>query len=101
MLARYANLPFYGNMLAQCGFADRVEEVRAHMKQRDVAKAELAVSDEMADAVTLVGDPVHCRERLRAYEMAGATMSIVFPNPVGEARAAAVERALETLAPRG
>ena len=44
------------------------------MKQRDVAKAELAVSDEMADAVTLVGDPVHCRERLRAYEMAGATM---------------------------
>ena len=41
MLARYANLPFYGNMLAQCGFADRVEEVRAHMKQRDVAKAEL------------------------------------------------------------
>ena len=54
----------------------------------------------MADAVTLVGDPAHCRERLRAYEMAGATMSIVFPNPVGEARAAAVERALEALAPR-
>ena len=100
MLARYANLPFYGNMLAQCGFADRVEEVRAHMKQRDVAKAENAVTDEMADAVTLVGDPAHCRERLRAYEMAGATMSIVFPNPVGESRAAAVERALQALAPR-
>jgi hypothetical protein len=31
--------------------------------------------------------------------MAGATMSIVFPNPVGETRAAAVERALTLLAP--
>ncbi len=101
MLARYSSLPFYGNMLAQCGFADRVEEIRRHMKQRDVAAAELAVSDEMADAVTLVGDPARCRERLRAYQMAGATMCIVFPNPVGESRAAAVERALAALAPRG
>jgi alkanesulfonate monooxygenase SsuD/methylene tetrahydromethanopterin reductase-like flavin-dependent oxidoreductase (luciferase family) len=39
MLARYAALPFYGNMLAQCGFAAEVEAVRAHMKQRDVATA--------------------------------------------------------------
>src|SRR5262249_61396173 len=29
MLARYANLPFYGNMLAACGFADEVAAVRA------------------------------------------------------------------------
>lgn len=100
MLARYASLPFYGNMLAQCGYAVEVEKIRAHMKQRDVAKAEEAVSDVMADAVTLVGDPTRCRERLRAYEMAGATMSIVFPNPVGESRAAAVERTLHALAPR-
>jgi alkanesulfonate monooxygenase SsuD/methylene tetrahydromethanopterin reductase-like flavin-dependent oxidoreductase (luciferase family) len=99
MLARYASLPFYGNMLAQCGFAKEVETVRGLMKQRDVARAEEAVSDEMADAVTLVGTPARCRERLRAYELAGATMCIVFPNPVGESRAAAVERALTALAP--
>lgn len=100
MLARYTSLPFYGNMLAQCGFAQEVEAARAHMKQRDVAKAEAAVSDEMADAVTLVGDPAHCRERLRAYQLAGATMCIVFPNPVGETRAAAVDRTLTALAPQ-
>jgi 5,10-methylenetetrahydromethanopterin reductase len=99
MLARYAALPFYGNMLAQCGFAKEVEEVRGLMKQREVARAEAAVSDGMADAVTLVGDPAACRERLRAYQMAGATMCIVFPNPVGESRGAAVERALSALAP--
>jgi len=54
----------------------------------------------MADEVTLVGNPEHCRERLHAYRMAGAARVIVFPNPVGESRAAAVERALVGLAPR-
>jgi alkanesulfonate monooxygenase SsuD/methylene tetrahydromethanopterin reductase-like flavin-dependent oxidoreductase (luciferase family) len=97
MLARYANLPFYGNMLAKSGFASEVEAVRAAMKARDVAKAEREVSDAMADAVTLCGKPEACRERLAAYEKAGATMAIAFPNPVGESRAAATMRAIEGL----
>jgi 5,10-methylenetetrahydromethanopterin reductase len=100
MLARYANLPFYGNMLAVSGFRAEVEAVRAAWRSRDVAAAERAVTDEMADAVTLVGDAAHCRERLAAYRMAGATLTIVFPNPVGESRAAAVERTLAAFAPR-
>ncbi len=100
MLARYANLPFYGNMLARSGFANEVEAIRAAMKARDVAKAEREVSDAMADAVTLCGGPEACRERLAEYERAGATMTIAFPNPVGESRAAATIRAIEGLAPR-
>jgi 5,10-methylenetetrahydromethanopterin reductase len=100
MLARYANLPFYGNMLARSGFRAEVAAVRAAWRRKDVGAAEAAVSDEMADAVTLVGDPARCRERLRAYHLAGATLAIVFPNPVGEPRAAAVERALSSLGPR-
>jgi 5,10-methylenetetrahydromethanopterin reductase len=100
MLARYANLPFYGKMLAASGFAIEVEAVRAAWRTRDVAAAERAVSDEMADAVTLVGDPARCRARLAAYRMAGTALVIVFPNPVGEPRAAAVERALAAFAPR-
>jgi alkanesulfonate monooxygenase SsuD/methylene tetrahydromethanopterin reductase-like flavin-dependent oxidoreductase (luciferase family) len=100
MLARYASLPFYGNMLARSGFRAEVEAVRAAWKRREVVAAEAAVSDEMADAVTLVGDPARCRERVRAYQMAGAALVIVFPNPVGETRAAAVERALDAFAPR-
>ncbi|TMA48512.1 MAG: LLM class flavin-dependent oxidoreductase [Deltaproteobacteria bacterium] len=100
MLARYANLPFYGNMLARSGFAGEVEAIRAAWTRRDVAAAERAVSDDLADAVTLVGDPVRCRERLAAYRAAGAMLTIVFPNPVGEPRAAAVARALAAFAPR-
>jgi alkanesulfonate monooxygenase SsuD/methylene tetrahydromethanopterin reductase-like flavin-dependent oxidoreductase (luciferase family) len=99
MLARYANLPFYGRMLVAAGFAAEVAAVSAAWRARDVAAAEAAVSDAMADAVTLVGEPERCRERLAAYRAAGATSTIVFPNPVGESRAAAVERALTALAP--
>jgi len=100
MLARYANLPFYGNMLAKAGFANEVEAVRASMKARDVAKAEREVSDAMADAVTLCGPADACRERLAEYGKAGATMIVAFPNPVGEPRGAATMRAIEGLAPR-
>jgi alkanesulfonate monooxygenase SsuD/methylene tetrahydromethanopterin reductase-like flavin-dependent oxidoreductase (luciferase family) len=100
MLARYANLPFYGNMLAKAGFANEVEAIRAAMKARDVAKAEREVSDTMADEVTLCGPADACRERLAAYARAGATMTIAFPNPVGEPRAAASLRAIAGLAPR-
>jgi alkanesulfonate monooxygenase SsuD/methylene tetrahydromethanopterin reductase-like flavin-dependent oxidoreductase (luciferase family) len=100
MLARYGNLPFYGNMLAKAGFASEVEAIRAAMKARDVAKAEREVSDAMADAVTLCGRPEACRERLAEYAKAGAGMAIVFPNPVGESRGAAAMRAVDGLAPR-
>jgi alkanesulfonate monooxygenase SsuD/methylene tetrahydromethanopterin reductase-like flavin-dependent oxidoreductase (luciferase family) len=100
MLARYANLPFYGNMLAKSGFSSEVEAIRAAMKARDVAQAEREVSDAMADAVTLCGRPEACRERLAEYERVGATMTIAFPNPVGESRAAASMRAIEGLSPR-
>jgi 5,10-methylenetetrahydromethanopterin reductase len=99
MLARYANLPFYGNMLAASGFRAEVEAVRAAWGRRNVGAAEAAVSDAMADAVTLVGDPERCRARLAEYAAAGAGLLIVFPNPVGETRAAAVGRVLDALAP--
>ena len=100
MLARYANLPFYGNMLARCGFAAEVEAIRSAMKARDVAAAERTVSDAMADATTLCGSADTCRARLADYARAGATMAIVFPNPVGETRAAASLRAVDAFAPR-
>src|SRR2546426_864005 len=94
MLARYANLPFYGNMLARSGFADEVEAIRAAWARRDVAAAERSVSEAFADAVTLVGDAARCRERLAAHRAAGATLHVGFPNPGGEPRAPAGAPAL-------
>jgi alkanesulfonate monooxygenase SsuD/methylene tetrahydromethanopterin reductase-like flavin-dependent oxidoreductase (luciferase family) len=99
MLARYANLPFYGRMLAECGFEADLGAIRAAWQRHDVAAAEAAVSDALADATTLVGPPERCRERLEAYRGAGASLPIVFVNPVGETRAEAVARALRAFAP--
>src|SRR5262249_57284553 len=48
MLARYASPPFYGNMLAQCGFAKEEEALRRHMKQREDARAHEAATDAVA-----------------------------------------------------
>jgi alkanesulfonate monooxygenase SsuD/methylene tetrahydromethanopterin reductase-like flavin-dependent oxidoreductase (luciferase family) len=99
MLARYANLPFYGKMLALCGFEGDVAAIRAAWARRDVAGAEAAVSDALVDATTLVGPPERCREALEAYRGAGAALPIVFANPVGESRADAVARAIRAFAP--
>ncbi len=99
MLARYANLPFYGNMLVESGFAEDVARIRAAWRTKDVAAAEGAVSDALVDATTLAGSPERCRQHLDACRAAGATMPIVSANPVGESRPAAVERALAAFAP--
>jgi alkanesulfonate monooxygenase SsuD/methylene tetrahydromethanopterin reductase-like flavin-dependent oxidoreductase (luciferase family) len=96
MLARYANLPFYGKMLTEIGFDGEVTAIRAAWKGRDAGAAEAAVSDPMVEATTLVGPPERCRERLAAYRAAGATLAIVFANPVGESRGDAVARTLRT-----
>jgi 2-methylisocitrate lyase-like PEP mutase family enzyme len=46
------------------------------------------------------GDLDDTIERLAAYRAAGVTLTIVFPNPVGEPRDAAVARVLDAFAPR-
>jgi len=99
MLARYANLPFYGRMLAESGFEAEVAGIRAAWERRQVEGAEAAVSDALVDATTLVGPPERCRERLEEYRRAGASLPIVFVNPVGETRAEAVARAIRAFAP--
>jgi alkanesulfonate monooxygenase SsuD/methylene tetrahydromethanopterin reductase-like flavin-dependent oxidoreductase (luciferase family) len=99
MLARYANLPFYGRMLAESGFEAEIAAIGAAWARREVEAAEAAVSDALVDATTLVGPPERCRERLDAFRRAGAALPIVFANPVGETRAEAVARAIRAFAP--
>ncbi len=101
MLARYANLPFYGNMLAESGFAGEVAAIRAAWARKDVAAAEASASDALVDATTLVGPPARVRDGLAAIHAAGAGLVVVFPNPVGEPRDAAVARAIAAFAGAG
>jgi alkanesulfonate monooxygenase SsuD/methylene tetrahydromethanopterin reductase-like flavin-dependent oxidoreductase (luciferase family) len=43
-----------------------------------------AFTDDLIDAVALVGPAERCRERLEEYREAGVQLPIIVPNPVGK-----------------
>jgi hypothetical protein len=51
-----------------------------------------AITNELADAVALIGPVSRCIERLRAYRTHGADVMILAPNPVDEDYASCVRR---------
>jgi alkanesulfonate monooxygenase SsuD/methylene tetrahydromethanopterin reductase-like flavin-dependent oxidoreductase (luciferase family) len=61
-------------------------------KNRDSEAIVSAVTNELADAVSLVGLVSRCIERLAAYREQGADVLILAPNPVNEDYASAVRR---------
>lgn len=89
---------FYHQYMHRIGFgpdADKVREAFA-AKQRDRAAA--LVTDEMVDAMTIIGDPAACRKQMQAFFDAGASeIRLVFNEP---SKAAYLE-ALRAVAPNG
>jgi alkanesulfonate monooxygenase SsuD/methylene tetrahydromethanopterin reductase-like flavin-dependent oxidoreductase (luciferase family) len=77
-LSGYARFPFYQRLITNLGFGDVVEKIKS-----GVSPAE-AFSDDLLDAVALVGPAEKCRERLEAYREAGVQLPIIVPNPVGK-----------------
>jgi alkanesulfonate monooxygenase SsuD/methylene tetrahydromethanopterin reductase-like flavin-dependent oxidoreductase (luciferase family) len=57
-----------------------------------------AVSEEMIDALALVGPQARCHDRLEQYRSAGAEIPIVVPNPVDEDYSTGVRRVLKAFA---
>jgi alkanesulfonate monooxygenase SsuD/methylene tetrahydromethanopterin reductase-like flavin-dependent oxidoreductase (luciferase family) len=90
-LAFYGGLPFYNKLFQSSGFVKEAEEL---------AKGNAnAVSDKMAEAVSLIGPPARCREQLAAFREAGVQLPIIVPVPVaGQSNAQAVRKAIETFA---
>jgi F420-dependent oxidoreductase-like protein len=89
---------FYHQYMHRIGFGPDADRVRQafQARQRDTA-AEL-VTDEMVDAVTIIGPPRRCRERMEEYFKAGVDeIRLVFNEPNQEAYLAA----LKAVAPRG
>ena len=91
-VAWYNNLPFYNDMFRIAGFeteADRLREAWAKIRQRDpegntwtqldTGGTEQHVTDEMADAVVVIGDADRCAARIEEYVAAGVDTPIVFP----------------------
>ena len=91
-VAWYNNLPFYNDMFALAGFEkeagqlrDAWAEIRARdpegngWTQLDTGDTEQYVTDEMADAVVVIGDADHCAARIEDYVAAGVDTPVVFP----------------------
>src|SRR4029077_6665909 len=66
-LAFYGALPFYNRILSKSGFAEPAARIMEAAKRRHSEAMAAAVTNEMADAVGLIGPASRCIERLAAY----------------------------------
>lgn len=90
-LGFYGGLPFYNKLFQSSGFVKEAEEL---------AKGNTnAVTDKMAEAVSLVGPPSRCREQLAAFREAGVQLPIIAPVALpGQTAAEAVRKAIQAFA---
>jgi coenzyme F420-dependent oxidoreductase len=59
--------PFYGNSVAEQGYEDEVEAIRAAWDDRDMAAMSAEIDDEMLDSLAAAGTPEEVRERVRTF----------------------------------
>ena len=62
---------FYHQYWRRFGFADAADRIRAAYQSRDRDGAARLVTDEMVDAVTIIGTPDECRRQMQRFFDAG------------------------------
>lgn len=77
-LSGYGRFPFYQRLIKNLGFSDVVEKIKFGVNPAE------AFTDELIDAVAMVGPAERCRKRLEEYREAGVQLPIIVPNPVGK-----------------
>jgi alkanesulfonate monooxygenase SsuD/methylene tetrahydromethanopterin reductase-like flavin-dependent oxidoreductase (luciferase family) len=89
---------FYHQYMHRIGFGVEADRVRAAFHARERERAAALVTDEMVDAMTILGPPRQCREQLQRFFDAGAQeVRLVFNEPDGDAYL----KALRAVAPSG
>ena len=87
---------FYHAYMHRIGFGAEADRVRAAFQAKERDRAARLVTDEMVDAVTILGTPAQCREQMQRFFDAGAQeVRLVFNEP----DKAAYLRALRAVAP--
>lgn len=88
---------FYHQYMHRIGFGAEADRIRHAYQTRERDQAARLVTDEMVDAVTIIGNPQQCREQMQAFFAAGVRdIRLVFNEPNKEAYL----KALKALAPR-
>jgi probable F420-dependent oxidoreductase len=72
-MAGYFTTSVYNTFAEWCGFEEEARAMREAWAKRDREKTEAAFTDEMIDAITLVGSEAHCRDRVAEFVDAGLT----------------------------
>src|SRR5436309_10947904 len=89
---------FYHQYMRRIGFGDEADRVRAAFQARERDRAAQLVTDEMVDAVTILGTPGQCRDQMQRFFEAGVQeVRLVFNEPDKDAYL----EALRSVAPRG
>ena len=90
---------YYNQLFCRYGFEEEAKRVQDLYLDRRKDEAMAALTDEMIDAVTIIGSVEECRERVADYERVGVDeMAIAISTP--DNNPAEVLKALEGLAPR-
>jgi len=88
---------FYHQYMRRIGFGPDADRVREAYRARERDRAAKLVTDEMVDAMTIIGSPRQCRDQMQAFFDAGVReVRLVFNEPNKEAYV----KALRALAPR-
>jgi F420-dependent oxidoreductase-like protein len=89
---------FYHQYMHRIGFGAEADRVRAAFQSKDREGAAKLVTDEMVDAMTILGAPTQCRDQMQRFFDAGAQeVRLVFNEPNKESYL----KALRAVAPRG
>jgi F420-dependent oxidoreductase-like protein len=89
---------FYHHYMHRIGFGADADRVRQAFQSRERDRAARLVTDEMVDAVTIIGNPRQCRDQMQTFFGAGVReIRLVFNEPDRESYL----EALTALAPRG
>jgi len=77
-LSNYLRLPFYQRMVRNNGFGEVIDAIQGGANPVDV------FSDELLDAIALVGPADRCRARLEDYTKAGVDLAVILPGGAGK-----------------
>jgi F420-dependent oxidoreductase-like protein len=89
---------FYHQYMHRIGFGAEADRVQAAFKAKDRDGAARLVTDEMVDAMTIIGDPAACRRQIQAFFDAGVQeVRLVWNEPSKDAYL----ESLQAMAPRG
>ena len=92
----YVAAPVYNRFFAWCGFEDEAKAVSEAFARGDRAALAAAMTDDLIDRITILGDAERCRAQVSDFVAAGVTTPVLSPLAVDRR---GIEAVFEAFAP--